>query len=127
MTDKRRTHNQPEQLEQRKKLRHKSTPEEKALWLLLKGKQIEGLRWRRQFSIGCYILDFYCPAAKLCIEIDGIQHQSEENVEHDRRREAYLSREGIKVIRFPNCSVWSDSDMIIATILDNIDPKILLP
>ena len=122
-----RTHNQPEQFDQRKRLRHKATPEEKALWLLLKGKQIEGLRWRRQFSIGCYILDFYCPSAKLCIEVDGIQHLSEENLEHDRIREEYLAKEGIKVIRVPNGSVWEDSDMIISAILDNVVPKKLLP
>ena len=122
--DKKRTHNQPEQLEERRRLRHKSTPEEWALWQTLKGKQIEGLKWRRQFSTGAYILDFYCPSAKICIEVDGIQHQTEEHQAHDRRKDAYLAKEGIRVIRVPNNAVWHDSDMIIDAILDVLGQQI---
>lgn len=120
---KERTHNQPEQLEERKKLRHKSTPEERFLWQLLRGKQVNGLRWRRQFSIGPYILDFYCPSAKIGIEVDGIQHQTEEHIAHDKRKDAYLTKEGIRVIRVPNSAVWHNSDMIIAAILELSDQE----
>ena len=55
----------------RRELRNEGTAAEAVLWLLLKGKQLDGMRWRRQFGVGPYILDFYCPQLRLCIELDG--------------------------------------------------------
>ena len=55
----------------RNSLRNNSTAAESTLWKVLRNKQIEGLRFRRQHSIGPYIMDFYCPEIKLCIELDG--------------------------------------------------------
>ncbi|MBQ1964473.1 MAG: endonuclease domain-containing protein [Tidjanibacter sp.] len=115
-----RTHNQPEQRVARKQLRRKSTPEENALWSLLKGKQLDGFKWRRQFSVGPYILDFYCPQAKLAIELDGIQHTAEDVVKYDEARTRYLERDGIRVLRVPNQSVWKESDWVINVIKDNL-------
>jgi very-short-patch-repair endonuclease len=67
-------HNRPELKEVRKKLRNQATPAEAALWKLLSGKKCGGLKFRRQHSVGPYILDFYCPEAKLAIEVDGNAH-----------------------------------------------------
>jgi len=55
----------------RRKLRSKMTPAEAKLWTYLKGKQLEGKKFRRQHSVSRYILDFYCPSSKLAIELDG--------------------------------------------------------
>ena len=66
-----RPNNIKEQTTQRQELRNKGTAAEATLWHGLKGRQIEGMRWRRQFGVGPYILDFYCPQLHLCIELDG--------------------------------------------------------
>ena len=116
--DKIRTHNQPEQTQQRKKLRQNATPEERVLWKVLRGRQLLGYKWRRQFSEGPYILDFYCPELKLCVEVDGLQHTAEEEVKRDNRRTAYLSKEGITVLRVSNEVVWKQSDLVASAILD---------
>ena len=58
----------------RRELRNNSTPEEAVLWTQIKSRKIKGYKWRRQHPIGSYILDFYCPEAKLCIELDGAAH-----------------------------------------------------
>jgi very-short-patch-repair endonuclease len=119
-----RKNNLAEQKQLRRKLRRKSTPEEIALWGLLKGKQICDCQFRRQFSVGAYILDFYCPKAKLCVEIDGIQHLSEENLMHDRIRDNYLESQGIKVLRIENTAIWSLSDVVINTIEETIKQRL---
>ena len=74
MTNPKITHNTKKQRDIRRELRQHGTPAEATLWKFLKGRQINNLRWRRQFSIETYILDFYCPAARLCIELDGASH-----------------------------------------------------
>ncbi len=75
----------------RKQLRHSLTPAEAALWKHLQRKQLEGRKFRRQHSVGNYILDFYCPAEKLCIELDGDAHFTESGVDYDNKRTAYLN------------------------------------
>ena len=85
-----RTHNQPAQKEQRRQLRTRGTSAEARLWLMLKNRQLDGMRFRRQFSIGPYILDFYCPEIRLCIELDGEHHFYKEGCEHDEQRTEYL-------------------------------------
>lgn len=94
------------------------------MWGLLKGKQICDCQFRRQFSVGAYVLDFYCPRAKLCVEIDGIQHLSEENLMHDRIRDNYLESQGIKVLRIENTAIWSLSDVVINTIEETIKQRL---
>ena len=81
-------------------LRKNMTKEEKELWY--KYLRDYPLQFRRQVTVGNYILDFYCAAAKLAIELDGSQHFSEEGKIHDAARTAYLKSIGIKVLRYPN-------------------------
>lgn len=85
----------------RKELRNNSTPEEILLWLRLKNSQL-GSKFRRQHSIGGYIVDLYCPSKKLVIEIDGSHHFKKENKEYDKIRTDYFDGLNIKVIRFNN-------------------------
>ena len=105
--------NRKEQRDVRRNLRLNATPSEAALWRILKGNQIEGLRWRRQFSVGPYIGDFYCPRLRLCIELDGEQHYTVEGVDHDDNRTEWLWREkGIRVVRIENKDVFIQYERI---------------
>lgn len=74
----------------RKDLRHNLTPAEAALWSLLNKKQLEDRKFRRQHSIGNYIVDFYCPAEKLAIELDGEGHFSSAGWELDQEKKSFL-------------------------------------
>lgn len=69
---------------------------------MLKGKQIEGLKFRRQFGIGPYVLDFYCPEIRLCIALDGDVHKTYEQAQYDEIRTRFLNESNIKVLRFEN-------------------------
>ena len=80
-----------ESKKKRRALRKNMTEAEKALWKKLRGKHLEGLKFFRQYGIGAYIADFYCPQRKLVIEVDGGQHFSEEGKNYDAQREQYMS------------------------------------
>lgn len=86
----------------RRVLRKAQTPEEIKLWKILKGKQILGLRFLRQYGVENYILDFYCPELKLAIEADGGQHNQKENKLHDDIRTNTINSCGITILRFWN-------------------------
>ena len=70
------------------------------LWKALRGNQIKGLRFRRQHPAGPYILDFFCTTLRLAVEIDGAAHDNEAQIAHDRARDAWLTAQGITVMRF---------------------------
>ena len=110
--------NTPAMKAHRRELRNNSTPAEKALWNLLKGKQIKGLQFRRQFSVGQHILDFYCPLLRLCIELDGDVHKSPMADVKDDIRTKYLNEQGITVMRFWNETVWRNPQGIIEEIIN---------
>ena len=98
----------------RKELRNEGTAAEATLWLSLKGRQVEGMRWRRQFGVGPYILDFYCPQLHLCIELDGAPHYTIQGGENDLQREEWLLQEhGIRTIRFENKDIFINHEGVI--------------
>ena len=109
-------HNQKQQTLQRKILRNNATAPEALLWLRLKGRQIEGLKFRRQYGVGPYVLDFYCPELKLGIEIDGEVHNSYEAFLHDQMRTRFLNENGITVVRYKNEVVYQNIESIIEDI-----------
>ena len=108
-------HNKKELKPLRKALRRESTPQEDMLWSKLRASQM-GVRFRRQHSVGNFILDFYCPTAKLAVELDGSQHAETE--EKDVKRTEYLEREGIRVLRFWNNEVNTKLVGVLETIYD---------
>ena len=109
--------NNPENKSARKNLRNCSTSAEATLWKLIKDKQIDGLKFRRQHSVGSYILDFYCPSLRLGIELDGNVHDDVIVQEHDWEREKYLKEiAGIHVLRFENEEVTSNTEAVIEVI-----------
>ena len=91
-----------------KKLRANTTPHERILWRALKKLPIEGTHFRRQAPIGRYVVDFFCPAKRLIIELDGGHHNDDATAARDSERQAWLEQEGYRVIRFWNSDVASD-------------------
>ena len=72
-----------------------------------------GYQFYRQRAIGNYIVDFYCPKAKLVLEVDGGQHYSDEQIEIDKKRSSYLNKLGLKVMRFTNLDVLNNIDVVL--------------
>ncbi len=85
-----------------RELRKNMTPQEKKLWNFLRKRAINNYRFRRQYPIGKYIVDFVCRHKKLVIEIDGGQHNTDNNIIYDNERTNFLETEGYKVLRFWN-------------------------
>lgn len=102
---------------QAKSLRRPMSPPEARLWTRVRSKRLHGYKFRRQHPIGPYILDFYCPAATLAVEIDGRCHEDPERLARDRRRTAWLARQGIRVIRIAAVDVRDDLDGVLAFII----------
>ena len=100
--------------ERAKRLRREQTPMERKLWERLRGKQLYGLKFRRQHPIDRFIVDFYCPAHKLVIEIDGRSH--DEQLSHDEKRTVWLEKLGYKVIRFTNDQIGRHCDAVLGEI-----------
>ena len=118
------SHNLKEQKSIRRTLRTHGTPAEAMMWKLLKGKQLEGAKFRRQFSIGAYILDFYCPEFRICIELDGDGHYNADGYEHDQVRNTYLHEEhGIMTLRYENKDVFKNPEAICRQICVIIKAK----
>ena len=101
----------PDKVRFSKKLRREMTPEERILWAVVRNNQLDGIHFRRQQIILGYIVDFYCEAASLAIELDGGGHES--SIEEDAVRDGALSEIGIKVIRIPNIQVREDLDGVL--------------
>lgn len=99
-----------------KELRTDPTPAEKLLWQLIRGKQINDLKFRRQHGIGPFVVDFYCDEIKLIIELDGDVHDDEEVKEYDQFRQAYLEKLGYVFLRFTNEEVLLDSESVLGRI-----------
>lgn len=100
-------------LTRRRQLRNHSTAAEAALWVLLKDKQLDGFKFRRQHSIGGYVLDFYCPSKKLAVELDGHHHKEEEQAKEDAKRTGFINSKGITVIRIENHNVFDNTSAVL--------------
>ena len=107
-------------IENARLLRKNMTSAEKILWQELKGRKLNGLKFRRQHPIHFYIADFYCHELKLIIELDGEVHNEVLVDEHDKNRTAELDRFGIKIIRFMNDQVLNSLDQTLNTIKSQI-------
>jgi len=92
-------------------LRQNMTPAEQVLWEALKGRQVAGLKFRCQHPVGPFILDFYCPARKLVVEVDGGVHDGQ--AEYDAARTQQLNDYGYQVLRFRNDEVLNDLDSVL--------------
>ena len=100
----------------RRALRNNATSAEGTLWRYLKRSQLRGRKFRRQHSSGAYIVDFYCPAEKLAIELDGEAHNDPGRREYDDEREVYLRGQGIRIVRFENKEVFENAEIVLQAI-----------
>ena len=106
----------PAIFERASRLRRNMTYSEELLWNELKGKQILGLRFRRQHPISKYIVDFYCHSAKLVIELDGKIHLAKK--EQDKERTKEIEELGLQIIRFQNEEVEKKIDEVLIKITE---------
>jgi very-short-patch-repair endonuclease len=103
-----------------RELRKNLTDAEARLWVRLRRRQLDGFRFRRQQPIGPYIVDFFCPAAKLIIEVDGGQHATDQ--QRDDQRTRWLEARGYRVIRFWNNDVLENTEGVLQTIQQALPP-----
>ena len=108
-----RLHNHPILKKYRKSLRNRSTRAEVALWKLIKKRQLKGRKFRRQYSIGRYIIDFYCYEESLAVEVDGPIHETSFQMAYDAERTAFLEGHGVTVIRVQNEEVFREPDTVL--------------
>ena len=100
-------------------LRNNLTPAEAFLWIQLQKSQLEGRKFRRQHSIGNYIVDFYCPSEQLAIELDGDGHFNATAEEYDKERDLFIAQFGILVLRFENKQVFDNLEAVFEEIKSN--------
>ena len=105
----------------RKRLRNEGTSAEAVLWRYLKKRQLGGYKFRRQHSVGNYILDFYCDEKQLAIELDGAYHFTIEGQIKDSIRDNWLASQGIKVLRFENKVLFDHTDHVLDQILSELN------
>jgi len=110
----------PEPLAFRRSLRRDSTDAEQRLWRVLRDRRLAGVKFRRQHPVGRYVLDFYCPALRLAIELDGGQHFEPQEIRRDAARTAYLEALGIRVLRFTDRELFGEADGVLETIWDAV-------
>ena len=108
----------------RASLRNRSTSAEAALWEMLKSKKLYGRKFRLQYSIGNYIVDFCCPSEKLIIELDGDPHGAYHKIEEDKNRDKHLGTLGFTVLRFENRFVFQETEYIRGEIRKAFNNKI---
>ena len=103
-----------------RELRRDETDAERLLWGLLRGRQVAGVKFRRQHQVGPFILDFFCADQRLAIEVDGGHHVSDEGEARDNAWTAWLQRSKNRVLRFDNLQVLRETEGVIDTLLHAI-------
>ena len=106
----------PAFLARARELRRDATDAEQLMWKLLRNRQLDGWKFRRQHPVGKYILDFYCHEAKLGIELDGGQHAEPDQAKYDVERTRSLEAEGFRVLRFWNNEVLKNTNAVLQEI-----------
>ena len=103
-------YNKKNEKDKRRKLRQSSTYAEKIVWMNLRNRQMAGYKFKRQYSVDKYVIDFYCPELKFAIEVDGISHHSTAKKIYDKKRQKYLESFGIKFIRITDEELSGNSN-----------------
>ena len=103
-----------------RELRKNMTEAESFLWQRIRRKQLKGRQFYRQKNIGNYIVDFYCPSAKVIVELDGGQHYTEEGMRRDQIRDNYLESRGFKILRFSDREVFKNIEGVLERIFEHL-------
>jgi very-short-patch-repair endonuclease len=112
-----RLYNKSAERNKRRSLRSNMPKSEALVWARLCDRQVEGYKFRRQYSVGVFVVDFYCPELKLAVEIDGPSHQRDGGAEYDSERQLFLEGKGINVLRVTNAQVYQDLNAAIELII----------
>jgi very-short-patch-repair endonuclease len=104
-------------------LRKNMTESELLLWSRIRRKQLHDRQFYRQKIIGNYVVDFYCPSAKLIVQVDGSQHFAVNGLQADSAQDGYMNRHGFRVLRFPSWEVLSNIDGVVSEIYDFIEQR----
>jgi len=97
---------------------------EVVLWSKLKGRQVAGCKFRRQFSVGRFVLDFYCPEAKVAIEVDGETHGGAAMEARDRRRQTFVESFGIRFLRPTNDDIFHGLEGVLTAIQEMVEERL---
>lgn len=98
-------------------LRQAQTDAENHLWFYIRNRRLGGYKFKRQYPLAPYILDFYCPEKRLAVELDGGQHFSEEGLAQDAKRDRFVAQEGIQILRFDNRQMLLETEAVLERIL----------
>lgn len=104
----------------RRKLRQNQTEAEKLIWRFLRNRQLLGHKFKRQYSVDHFVIDFYCPELKLAVEADGATHNESGRKEYDIRREKYLKKFGVSFVRIKDEELFGNPNKAFAKIEDAI-------
>jgi very-short-patch-repair endonuclease len=96
------------------------TEAESFLWQRIRRKQLKGCQFYRQKNIGNYIVDFYCPSAKVIVELDGGQHYTQEGISRDQVRDKYLESLGFTILRFSDREVFKNMEGVLERIFEHL-------
>jgi very-short-patch-repair endonuclease len=113
-------HNIPALKQRRRDLRQNLTTAEAVLWKNLRRSRLDGKKFRRQHSVGKYVLDFYCPECRLAVELDGDAHFTSIRSEYDVEREEFIKSLKIRIVRFENRRVFEALENVLKTIKENL-------
>jgi very-short-patch-repair endonuclease len=108
-----------------RRLRSNSTDAEILLWSRLRRKQLLNVQFYRQKPVGNYIADFYGPAVKLIIEVDGGQHFEEIHMQKDKNRDFFMEKQGLKILRFDNLQILQSIDDVMDVIFNIVNAHLL--
>ena len=103
-----------------RQLRKNMTEAESFLWQRIRRKQLKGRQFYRQRNIGNYIVDFYCPSAKVIVELDGGQHYTQEGIRGDQVRDKYLESLGFTILRFSDREVFKNIEGVLERIFEHL-------
>ncbi len=117
------THNRESLIEIRRRLRRSNTPAEEKFWKYARKGQLNGLKFKRQHSIGRYVVDFYCASNRLIVELDGGIHDTPEQRKRDIDRDTNLKEMGFTILRFKNQEVFNSINLVIQKILNTVEHK----
>jgi len=108
----------------RRRLRKEQTEHEAILWSKLRARRFQGLKFYRQYSVGRYILDFYCPQLRLAIELDGSQHLQDKIQSHDRRRTEFMRNHNIQVLRYFNTEIRENLEGVLEDLFQWVEGQV---
>lgn len=113
-------YNKSSEKDKRQTLRNNMPPAEKILWDKLRRRQLEDCKFRRQYSINAFVVDFYAPEIKLAIEVDGESHFVDGAQSYDQERDTFLKGVGTRILRFTNTQVYEALDGVLFVITQKI-------